>query len=93
MCDEQILSLQKEILQCVTTRVLLLILQRVKEKFPVLRESTVSDVCMHAQKRILFTYSWDLHGQRNKMLSAKLVLILIPYYFKFIRMAVQMLRN
>jgi len=67
MCDEQVLSLQKEILQCVTTRVPVLILQRVNEKFPVLRESTVSDVCMRAQKRILFTYSWDLHGQRNRM--------------------------
>ena len=47
--------------------------------------------CMHAQKRILFTYSWDLHGQRNKTLPAKLVLILIPYYLRSIRMAVQML--
>jgi hypothetical protein len=79
MCDEQVLSLQKDILQCVTTRVPVLTLQRVKEKVPVLRESMVSDVCMHAQRRILFTYSWDLHGQGNKMLSAKLVLILIPY--------------
>jgi len=46
---------------------------------------------MDAHKRILFTYSWDLHGQRNKVLSAKMVLILIPYYFRFIRMAVQIL--
>jgi len=67
MCDEQVLSLQKDILQCVTTKVPVLMLQRVKEKFPDLRESMVSDVCMHAQKIILFTYSWDLHGQRNKM--------------------------
>ena len=91
MCDEQVLGLEKKKLQSVTTSVPVLVLQRAKETSPTLGESTVSDVYMRAQKRILFTYSWDLHGQRNKMLSTKFVLILIPYYFRFIRMAVQML--
>jgi hypothetical protein len=77
MCDEQVLSFQKIILPSVT------MLQRVEETFPALRECTVIEVYMYAQKRILFTYSWDLHGQRNKMLSAKIMLILIPYYFRF----------
>ena len=72
MFDEQDLSLQKKILQSVTARVPVLILQRVEENFPALRENTVSDVYMHAQKTILFTYSWNLHGQSNKMLSTRL---------------------
>jgi len=32
-----------------------LILHRVEKTFPTLREDMVSDVYMHAQKRILFT--------------------------------------
>jgi len=81
----------KKSLQSVATRVLVLKLQKAEEKFPSLKENKMSDVYMHAQKRTLFTYSWELHGQRNKILSAKLVLILIPYYFRFVRIAVQML--
>jgi len=60
MCDEQVLNLQRKIFQSVATRVLVLKLQRVEEKFPALRENKVSEVYMHAQKRILFTYSWEL---------------------------------
>ena len=77
MCDEQVLSLQKKNLQFVTTRVPVLILQRVEEAFPALTEGRVSDVyMMHRRELILFTYFSGLLGQRNKMLSAKLLLIL-----------------
>jgi hypothetical protein len=48
MCDEH--------LQSATTGVLVLRLHRVEETFPILRRSTVSNVYMHAQKRILWTY-------------------------------------
>jgi len=53
-------------------------LQRFEETIPALRECMVIYVYMHAKKIILFTYSCNLHGHRNKMLSAKMVLILIP---------------
>jgi len=92
MCDEQGLSLQNKSLQSVATRVLVLKLQIVEGKSPSLRENKMSDVYMNAQKRTLFTYSWELHGQRNKILSAKLVVILIPYYFRFVAVQIQSIK-
>ena len=44
MCDEQDLRLQKKIFQSVTRTVPAVILQRVEERFPALREGMVSDV-------------------------------------------------
>ena len=47
MCDEQVLSLQN-VLQCVPKRVPIVVLQRVEETHPAVREGTVS-----VQNRIL----------------------------------------
>jgi hypothetical protein len=66
MCDEQIL-------QSLATRVPKIILQRVEEIFPPLKESLVSVLCLCDQKIflssckfiILKVFSWDLHAQRK----------------------------
>jgi hypothetical protein len=47
MCDEYISTLQKH-LQSLATRVPKIILQRVDEIWPALKESTVSVLCMCA---------------------------------------------
>jgi hypothetical protein len=44
MCDEEDLRIQSKMFQSVTTTVPIVLLQRAEERFPALREGTVSDV-------------------------------------------------
>jgi hypothetical protein len=53
MCDERVLKAQK-ILQCPAARVPKIVLQRVEEMYPRLKEGTVSVVCSCVNNFIVF---------------------------------------
>jgi hypothetical protein len=58
MCDERISRLQTN-LQFLATRVPKIILQRVDEIWPALKESTVSVPCICAEKIMFPAYTWS----------------------------------
>lgn len=62
--EEWVLSLQQT-LQSLAAKVPEIILQRMEERFPALRESMASVVGKCPQIGILSSYSLDLDGQRN----------------------------
>lgn len=56
MSDEQVLDLQKN-LHSVSTRVPKIIVRRVEEMFPSLKEGLVSTMCLFVKKQILLSHS------------------------------------
>ena len=63
MTDEHIVSLQSN-KQYLPTRLPIIILQRVEEQLPAVREVKVCAVCR--QKYYIFLF-WDFYGPKNKM--------------------------
>jgi hypothetical protein len=60
-----------------STRVPQIILQRVEEVFPPVRETMVSVLCLFAQEGIFLSSSLELQAQRNQMFCDKFVLIFV----------------
>jgi hypothetical protein len=65
LSDEHIVRLQST-MQFLPTRLPSIVLQRVEEQFPALREIMLRAMCRCADKRILSSYSGDLYGPRTK---------------------------
>jgi hypothetical protein len=57
-----------------STRVPRIVLQRLEEVFPAVRETMVSVLCLFAQEGIFLSSSLDLQVQRNQMFCDKVVL-------------------
>jgi len=57
------------------TRLLIIVLQRVEEQIPAVREIMVSALCLCADKRIISAYFEDLCGPKYKMISRNLMLL------------------
>jgi hypothetical protein len=60
-----------------STRVPRILLQRVEEVFPAVRETMVSVLCLFAQEGIFLFSALDFQVQRNQMFCDKVVLIFI----------------
>jgi hypothetical protein len=60
MCDEQVLSPRK--IPHSPTRMPKIVVQRVEEIYPALKESLVSVLCFYYGEEL---YQLDFHGQRN----------------------------
>jgi hypothetical protein len=54
-----------------------IVLQRVEDVFPAVRETMVSVLCLFAQEGIFLSSSLDLQAQRDDMCFAKIVFIFI----------------
>jgi hypothetical protein len=65
MSDEHIVSLQSS-MQCLATRLPIIILQRVEEQLPPGREVIVGAVCLCADKRIILSILEICMAQRIK---------------------------
>jgi hypothetical protein len=59
MSDEPTVSIQTS-MQYLPTRLPIIVLQRVEEQYRAWREIMVIAMCLHAEKRILSSYSEDL---------------------------------
>ena len=57
------------------TRLPIILLQRVEEQIPAVREIMVSSVCLCADKRIISAYFGNLCGPKYKMFSMNLMLL------------------
>ena len=79
MSDEYNVSSQSSV-QCLPTRLPVIILHRVEEKLSVVREVMVCAVCR--QKNYII-YSGDLYGPKNKMFSCDLMQPFIFCGFRF----------
>jgi len=53
----------------------MIVLQRVEEQIPFVREIMVSALCLCSDKRIISAYFEDLYGPKNKMFSRNLILL------------------
>jgi hypothetical protein len=69
-------------MQSLPTRQPIVVLERLEEH-PEWREIVVSAMCLHADKRIISSYSENLYGPKNKMFSRKLMLPSILCVLKF----------
>jgi hypothetical protein len=78
MSEERLGRLQR-ILHSLATRVPRVLLQRVEEMFPSLRETMVSVLCLFAQDRVFSFSSEDIQVQSNQIFCCKVVLIFMIY--------------
>jgi hypothetical protein len=63
MCEKESV---KEILQSLGTRVPKIMLKRVEEIFPPLKEGLVSHLCLYAEESVLSSCSLHICGQKTK---------------------------
>jgi len=82
MSDEHNVSLQSS-MQCLPTRLPVIVLQRVEEQLSAVREVMVGAVCLCADKIILSLYSWFFCGSKDKMFSWDLMQPFIFCGFRF----------
>ena len=76
MYDAHIVSLQSSI-QSLPTRLPIILLERVEEQFPAVREITVSAMCLCAYRRIVLSYNENLYIPKNKMFSINHTVVFI----------------
>jgi hypothetical protein len=66
-------------MESLATRVPIIVLQRVEEIFPAVREGMVSAVCMCAQESFLSIYSLGPLGQKNKKPMVLLIFLSLSF--------------
>jgi hypothetical protein len=64
-------------LHSLATRVPRVLLQRVEEIFPSLKETMVSVLCLFVQYRMFLSSSVDIQVERNQIFCCKIVIIFI----------------
>jgi len=82
MSDEHSVSLQIR-MQSHPTLMPIIVLQRIEEPLPPLREVMMSAVCLCADKRIVSIYSEVLYDPLNKMFSRNFMLTFIFCVLRF----------
>jgi hypothetical protein len=60
-------------MQFLPTKLPIIVLQRVEEQIPAVREIMVSSMCLCADRRIISSYFEDFYCPKNKMFSRNLM--------------------